>query len=293
MYELDMKVASVEQQDRYPKHGWAANSQNIKLLWFPILSMLKDTRIIRERKGASTPIAASFTHDNDRFLFCDTLRKHVVALRELHRIAGAACQHPFNWQMETEDGDRARHVANELCPLFADLAIVYLRRLADRLTISVAPSLFDTYRSAPRAYKMLVEKAGSGALRCLRPICDIDVLERTILENSGWFASLRSQTDSGKKGVRDAAEHRGVVLWPSFTQVGEKKPTFELSLQSAAPDVERISDVLVFISHCNAGFCSLLSGICKAAGWVGSYARRDLMFSVGNDDDIVAFWPPL
>ena len=292
MATLAMDVASADQRARYPKHGWAMNSQGYRLLWFPLMRLTKNIRTFRKAKGITSRMSVRDQQERDPFY--ETLRNHAVALRELHQVTRLACDHPIDTSdAELPEAPMARHRAFEITPLLSDLALVYLRRLADRITICTRPVLFEHYKSAPREFKNLIEAVGTTSLADLRPICDAEELQEVIRKHSDWFDELRGISPAGKKGVRDAREHRGTILWPSMSQTNTERPTYELSLQSRAADVERRHDLLEFIAKCNADACALMTGLCRAAGWTGTYESRDALLIVGNDEDTTAFWPQI
>ncbi len=287
-----MDFASPEQRARYPKHGWAKNSQGYGLLWFPLTRLAENMRTFRKAKGITTPMSRG--DEEERRPLVNTLVKYIIALRELHKVIRVACDYPVDtFDSEPPEATSARHHAFEISPLLTDLAIVYLRRLADRITITTRPLLFRRYKSAPREYKNLTKLVDGTGLSKLDPICDVEELQKVIREHSGWFDALCGISPAGKKGLRDALEHRGTALWPSMGQTGTERPTYEMSLQSGAGDVERRQDVLEFIQECNAELCTLMSGLCRAAEQAGAYESRDAFLIIGDDADTTGFWPEI
>jgi len=291
MAELAIDVGSEEQRARYPKHGWAENSQGTRLLWFPFKRLLWNAGSVRKTRGVGRD--KPFNPRPRRDPFVETLRKYVIALRELHRVIRVACDYPldFKSQRTDQDAENARSAARELSPVLTDVSIIYLRRLAERIVFCASPILFEFYKSAPSEYKTFVEKVNCDDLSSLNPICDVGELKKAIDEHSGWFDKVHTKHGAEIKGVRDAFEHRFVLMHTGVSQVGENRPTYGIQTQSWASDVAPIRDVLAFISACNADFCGLMDGLCKAAGWTGTYEWDDWWIIVGNDEDITGFWP--
>ena len=98
-------------------------------------------------------------------------------------------------------------------------------------------------------------------------------------------------TNERKKGIRDALEHRAVRFLVGKQQTGTNRPCFKITLHSRANDVEINKDILSLITESLAGFCGLMTGICLAIGISSNYKWGDQLCLVGNDDDIVGYWP--
>ena len=293
MSELAIDIAAPEQRAKYPAHGWAANSQGIRLLWFPLLRLTKDVWRLRKDKGVS----ALRRSGNEEIYFAYTLGKYCVALRELHKLSRIACERDAS----SNDGAAVDAFlrADELGQLYADSAVLYLRRLADRIASAAAPALFAHYKSAPRQYKNLVTLAkNENELTDLLPICDAPLVCNVICRYSGWFAALRGISMDGKKGVRDVLEHRGHLLsgvlhGTTDNETGAETRTFEIMLQSSAGDVELLQNLLECLGDWNAELCLVMDGLCRATGWSGDYQSQDVLMLAGNEEDIVGFWPEI
>jgi hypothetical protein len=64
-------------------------------------------------------------------------------------------------------------------------------------------------------------------------------------------------------------------------------------VQSRARDVERDKDILLRLTKSIAGLCRLMTGIHAAIGVGSRYQRDDQLVLLGNDEDIVGYWPQI
>jgi hypothetical protein len=179
-----------------------------------------------------------------------------------------------------------------MVPLYVDLTFSYLRRIPDLLVVACRPLLFAHWQSAPGTFKEWV--ADVGRLASYNPSCNFSILRETLVNHSAWFHELRDISPvTGKKGIRDALEHRGVVLLVNKQQSGDNRPRYTVMLHSQAQDVEIHKDILPHISDSVAGLCRLMTGIHAAIGVGSQYEWRDYLRLVGTDDDIVGYWPQI
>lgn len=118
------------------------------MLWFPICRLLRFPIETLRKKGRSGSSHPGITHSSLAFL--DTLHKLALTLRELHQMIRLSCDHPVNLELATLTAD---HRANEMTPLYIDLAFSYLRRIADLLVMACGPLLFEDWKSVPQKYK--------------------------------------------------------------------------------------------------------------------------------------------
>jgi hypothetical protein len=88
--KLEYDFADLEQAKRFPAHGWAINSQGVKILWCPLQRLIAHTLLTKSNSG-SLP---GGTHLN-ALPFSETLRKLATTLRELHQAVRVSCEHPF------------------------------------------------------------------------------------------------------------------------------------------------------------------------------------------------------
>ncbi|MDP1859382.1 MAG: hypothetical protein Q8K82_11950, partial [Gemmatimonadaceae bacterium] len=154
------------------------------------------------------------------------------------------------------------------------------------------PLLFTNWQSAPKAFKDWIEDVDQ--LASHRPCCDFQLLRQTLETQSAWFNELRGiSPTTGKKGIRDALEHRGVRLIVGKQQTDDARPDFHAILDSRASDVEIHKDVLPRIRGSVVGLCRLMTALHAAIGVGSEYEWGDFLSLVGNVDDSVGYWPQL
>ena len=286
MARLEYDFADPDDAKMFPTHGWALNSQGVKILWCPLNRLLARPGAALRKKGSSeilpvrtVPEASAFSH---------TLRKLAMTLRELHQLIRVSCDHPC--LVEDPEALTLDSRAMEMVPLYVDLAFTYLRRLPDLLVVACRALLFEHWQSVPRAFKEWV--ADVNRLASYGPSSNFTVLRETIVSHSAWFGELRGiSAASGKKGIRDALEHRGVELLVGKQQAGDDRPRFTVMIDSRARDVEIHKDILPRIPESVAGLCGLMTGIHSAIGAGSQYEWGDYLSLVGTDDDSVGYWP--
>lgn len=285
---LNYDFADPNQANLFPVHGWAINSQGVKVLWCPLNRLLvSPERVLREKASLQTlPPGTAL----DALPFSETLRKLATTLRELHETIRISCDRPSLLEdLETLNADLR---ASEMVPLYVDLTFAYLRRLPDLLVVACRPLLFEHWQSTPRTFKEWV--ADVDRLASYVPSCDFSVLRETLVEHSAWFQELRDTSPAtGKKGIRDALEHRGVRLLVGKQQSGNNRPRYTVMLDSRARDVETRKDILPHIFESVAGLCHLMTGIHASIGVGSQYDWSDILSLVGTDDDIVGYWPQI
>lgn len=237
MAKLEYDIADKLKLTRFPAHGWAENSQGVKLLWFPLVRLL-EKRLRAEVSNGRLPPG---TH-NSVLPFWEMLRNLVINLRELSQLIRESCDQPMGDEFRIED-----HRAYEMVPLLTDLAFSYLRRLPDLLAIPCRPLLFGQTDSVPKEFKKWV--ASTDSLENQKPICDWSIFRDTIQRHGEWFDKLRgSSATTNKKGIRDALEHRRVRLLVGKQQTGTDRPRIKVMLDSRDADVEIRKD----ITPCNS-----------------------------------------
>lgn len=296
MVSIELDFANVKQLKKFPRHGWAINSQGHKLLWFPIVRhIFNATKINPNMSGGQFYELLAFEH---------SLQKLTLSLRELHKskriavleggivdttgLADASDVDKFNKAIE----------ASQLVPLYVDLAYVYLRRLADLLVTASRYVLFENYQSAPRKFKKLRELLSDNKkVEKLKPICDVTLLEQAVKEHSSWFDIIRDkkmEDETGRKGIRDIMEHHPVLVSVQYSKSGDDPWKVGAFLQQAGKHQELISPLIKIFED----FCELLTGICSVVNSKGSYAQwnihyGDCVMLSGFDEDITGFWPEI
>jgi len=283
--KLELDFADLEQARRFPAHGWAINSQGVKILWCPLQRLISHTLLTKSTSG-SLPGGIYL----DALPFSETLQKLATTLRELHRAERVSCEHPLS--IRNPEVLTADHRAMEIVPLYVELAFIYLRRLPDLLVVACRPLLFEHWQSVSTKFKDWISNADR--LASCKPSCNFDVLRETLIDHSAWFNELRDVSPvTGKKGIRDALEHRGVRLIVGKQQAGDGRPYFTVMTDSRASDVEIHKDILPLIPDSVAGLCLLMAGIHSAIGFSSQYEWGDSLSLIGTDDDIVGYWPQI
>lgn len=285
MVRLKEDFAGQEQAKQFPTHGWAINSQGAKILWCP-LKRLIDTTLRTKRDSGTLPSSAYL----NALPFLETLQKLAITLRELHQTVRVSCDYPcFPRNPEALTVDLR---SMEIVPLYVDLAFTYLRRIPDLLTVACRPLLFDDWESVPRTFKDWISDPDSLATH--KPSCNFDVLRKTLKDHSAWFNELRGVSPAtGKKGIRDALEHRRVRLLVGKQQAGDMRPCFTVVADSQDGDVDIHKDILPCIPNSVAGLCLLMAGVHSATSTGNQYEWGDSLSMVGTDDDIVGYWPQI
>ena len=148
---IAIDFADPSRSGRVPRHGWAKNSQGVKLLWLPILRLVHEAHDIRKANGP--PEELSQGQWSESRAFAQTTARFALTLRELAkgiRLGSDPCfdqRDDEKWTISLE--------ASSLIPLYVDLAFVYARRLADHFARASRYVLFKHPGSAPREYKNL------------------------------------------------------------------------------------------------------------------------------------------
>jgi hypothetical protein len=172
MSTLRFDFESAEKASRYPRHGWARNSQRFKLLRFPLLSLVRSTGAVRQAKRAPT----LDPDDKARALlpFYDGVRNLAIILREISLLTRT----PISITPGSpEERDRAWR-ATELVPVHVDSAYLQLRRLADRLVVAVRPVLFAKFgQVSPKFTKLREFVQDERTMNSAEPICDVKLLQ--------------------------------------------------------------------------------------------------------------------
>jgi hypothetical protein len=291
-------IADPAQIAAFPQHGWARNSHGIKLLWLPVLRLGSWAPTTRKENGIKDELSRGQLSEIKAF---ETTTKNLaVALRELQRCIRLGNVPGFD-DANAERKEASRQAA-ELIPLFLDIAIVYVRRLADHFTRASRYALFRHAESAPRELKKLRELAIDDAkLRSLDPICDAGLLCSALCDNCSWLDKLRdSKDESGEtvKGIRDRIEHHPAAItvrhykedsepWQVLGVLGEPGLNKDLDLTL----IQSLKDII-------AGLAGFWTEVCRAAklpkperGHSAPYG--DYVRLYGDVEDSTAFWPEI
>jgi hypothetical protein len=298
--KLDFKEE--DKRARFPKHGWAMSSDDVRLLWLPIMRILANSGKLRSEIGLSRNLG-SRQQEDIRCLFA-TLANLSVTLREL---AGAMREieslDPINGDNESKN--REWHL-KELIKLYVDVCIMCLRRLSDAFGRSIRYVLFDHFESAPREFKKLITMTSNDekGLLAAGPLCDVDHLKKVLHENTDWFADIRGMNREGlgKKGIRDVLDHDVSSIEIIREKAGDSPWRTRALLRHVSESSLMSLDLLSFVERCICQLCELWTQLCKLLplpdGWQGyrgaaNIREGDFYFVLGDDRDATCLWPPI
>lgn len=196
-------------QHFFPAHGWIQSESGVRHLRLPILRAFRYGQL-GFAKLQRLPNAGAL----GQFVSLpSTLRLLGLALRDLHdqilivkanadaaffdKEPSPARDEAFNRQRESIEHSEVLLIA----------AFTLLRRLGDDLMYGLRPILFEHWRSAPPKLPEAIKLAESGKLSGLKPYCDVDSLERILIDKTEWLGLLRD-----KGGIRDILVHKQHML---------------------------------------------------------------------------------
>ncbi len=281
--------------DFFPLHGWIEGATGVRLLRLPILRVFQH----------SHPHYSRFTTQGLGGMWLQTrspyraIRQLGVALRDLHaelRVLLELADEDWFDEEASDSRNRAltrQNEGNERCEVLLISVFILLRRLADDLTDSLRPVLFEHWKSAPSQLKKMISLAESGGLHALKPYCDADDLSSIVLTDTTWLQKLRK-----KDGIRDTLVHRPHIL--SVGSQGTKPNDTEnyawhiiANMMVWDPNGVRSTSLFPLLLECIAGACTFMTSISKLIGGMNSFDRGDMVVLTGSDNDIVGFWPPI
>lgn len=279
-----------------PRHGWARNSQGVKILWLPVLRLVHESHNIRIANGL--PETLSWGQWSEIRAFEQTVRHFALALRELARCIRLGSDPCF----ESEDNERrnASYEASSRIPLFVDLSFVYARRLADHFARASRYVLFKHVRFKGPKYENLRDIiADQAKLQSLEPICNFNHLREAFERHSKWFDTLCDSTDENgelQKGIRAIMEHHPITVNVHYGKEGDGPWEVIANLGEPGMNASFRSDLVPTLKEIVADMASLWTMVCESAKlqvaprpWVAPYG--DAVMMTGNDDDSTAFWP--
>lgn len=228
-----------------------------------------------------------------------TLRQLAIALRELHlqvrTLLNISDEEWFDKDVSElrSQALTQRHEGIERCEVLLISVFVLLRRFPDDLIDALRPILFRHWKSAPSSLKTAKRLAEEGTLCRADPFCDPEKLSSTIIAHSKWLELLRKEN-----GIRDTLVHR-----PHFLQIGTagtKKITsdrYEWTITAHllvgnANGYEH-KNIFPLLLECIMGACNLMTELSYIIGGMKTYDRGDFLFLVGEDNDVVGFWPAI
>ena len=289
MPDLLCDIANPRQLSQYPAHGWAVSSQNLRLLWLPVVRIVRCASDVRSSRGLPPLTVAQM---NEVHAFRQTVEKLALSLRELHKAV------TFVQRCGGIDGPvRDDYRVEALIPVFVDSVYSYVRRLADRLANALRFLLFQHAESAPRQYsKLRALLSDPERLKNLVPLFDLAHLRSAIVVHSGWFDLVRdSELADGvhRKGIRDALEHHPVIVSVARSKNGDEP--WEVAAFMRSPSHVN-TELLTPIRTIMQDLCALFAGVVATVDAAGNYVvsfNGDAVFLTGRDADSTGFWPPL
>ena len=313
MDNLQADLLNPGKHERFPAHGWARNSNGVKLLFLPIVRLTAAQHIHPDLlpEGQMYPSKRLTTHQiYESMAFRDNVVKLVRTLRELHHHTAQVC---FPDPTErTSDEIKESRDSTTMASLFTDLAFTYLRRIADQFTRAIAPVLFEHVGSAPQKFKNLRKYEDFGRLE---PNCNISKLRCVLESHTDWFDKLR---DPSQGGIRDILEHHMVSVSIKPTKRPDPQTDDWLDGVEAVMDypgqdrgTPYNEDLTPKIEQVITGLSRMWTGIAKSIDWngvdyytrgfqladPGTHAPGMMMsdgFLVASDDEgTIAFWPEI
>jgi len=296
--KLDFK--NKDQLNSFPKHGWAPNSDDIELLWLPLLRILLNTN--KTRKSLNLSKCISNKHFNDICAFVQTVDNLAITLQELsHTIRSLS-------KLDIIDGDNdslnTAHHLRGLIRIYTDSSIVYIRRVADDFCRSLRFVLFEDFDSAPRKLKKLISDSSEDTkLTEIGLVCDIDDLRKILGQYTEWFRDIRGMNRDGipgKKGIRDILDHNPSSIEIAHSQTNDQ-PWETQALLRYLPDGNVMPlDLICFIKNLVSQLCEFWTELYKVLPLPqnkyksGANLREgDVLYLIGNTSDITNMWPEI
>jgi len=295
--KLDFK--DKEKRGRFPKHGWATNSEGICLIWLPIMRVLANSNKVRTELGLS-----KITNKNweDVISLFRTLENLSIILREL----AVAMRHISSLDPITGNSNskNREYYLLGLIKVYVDTSIMYLRRLADDFCRSVRYVLFDKFESSPREFKKLINLAMLDENKLVKAglLCDIGQLKEVIIENTYWFRDIRgmNRDGHGKKGYRDILNHHSSSIETTRDQTNNGPWQTKALLRYMSESNVMSFDLLAFVERSVSQLCDFWTRLYNILPYKsddyksGANLREgDIFFILGDDIDTTRMWPKI
>ncbi len=286
-----------KQREQFPRHGWAMDSDGIRLIRLPIMRLLANPNKIRCELGLSN--ITNILPEDTISLF-NTLDNLSVILREL----GLTIRNITSLDLMYGDNDSKNRQCylTDLIKVYIDTGLMYLRRLADNFCSSLRFILFKNFNSAPREFKTLIHKAINDELAQADILCDINKFRKVLKENTNWFRDIRGMDRSGqgKKGFRDVLEHHPSSIEILFRKTGNGPWEISALLRYKSESSLMSIDLLDFLKKSISELCDFWTELYKIMPYqydsykFGQNLREgDLHYLIGDDHDITYMWPEI
>jgi len=280
---------------RYPRHGWAKNSQGRKLLWLPICRAISGIAY----PGGESRLSRNLTRGQvlEIRAFDETLSKLALTLRELSSALERGREPFIEASSAAECADREE--AMSVIPLFVDLAFIYLKRIADNFARAGRFIFFRHIGSAPLKFRNLRRFVEDSQLKDL--LVDPENVRKAFINHCGWFDLLaeRPKTGEAKRGIRHTLEHHAASIFLQHSKIGDDPWQLDVSLRFPSQK-EYVPELIHTLKRIVAEMCEFWTIICEAIRidteykmWICPYGDCFLLLVGKNDDHITAIWPQL
>lgn len=288
-----------KQREQFPRHGWAVDSDNIRLIRLPIMRLVANPNKIRCELGLSN--ITNILPEDTISLF-NTLDNLSVILREL----GLTIRNITSLDLMYGDNDskNKQYYLTNLLKVYIDTGIMYLRRLADDFCRSIRFILFKHFKSSSEKFKDLIDKINNDENTLVKAglLCDIDQLKKVLNENTNWFRDIRGMNrgGQGKKGYRDVLEHRPSGIDIHYQKTGNGPWEIKALLRYMEESNLLSIDLLDFLKKSISELCDFWTELYKIMPYkydsykFGQNLREgDLFYIIGDDHDITYLWPEI
>jgi hypothetical protein len=283
---IAFNIADAAKSSKYPRHGWAENSDGFHLLWLPFVGILRNVTDVRRAKGLTADLSSGDIHAIDAFYAC--LSNLVVALREMAQVE----REDGTFLIDNNDELTKRYRTEELYILYLESVFTHLRRLADRFAAASRVILFSNPGTASTEFKKLKKAVfDANSLARMKPTVNLAALQAAFRDHTRWFDDLRNSHT--REGIRDQMEHRSVRLLIGRQRANEGPVVRTAYLARSSGDIDMERELSKLLRLFLLDLCEFLTGVHTAVGFGEAYERLDNFLVFGVDADVVHWWPCL
>lgn len=285
----DDLIARVQQDARFPAHGWLVGADGSVYLVFPIFRAINDRPWLAE----PTPLSVDAVHRMSYFK--RTFWKILVVLGEIARAERVLLSDAKREGAPVEEW--APWVeAHEKMPIWIDSLFRYFKVLANRLSVVLGPLVCAAPGCFPDQYKTLLATAQTDSVpKEWKAKIDADGVLAAIRDNSGWYRTAEDTGKPGTEDIRDAIEHRLAepCVGQEVDQAG-KVLRIVVSFEGAERDVPK-NDLFAGVPGIIEGLCDLLSALPGQLWAPPGFQHGDLFLRATDDafPGIKRFFPSL
>ena len=286
--------ATTDQASRWPRHGWAVNSQGCRLLWFPVLRIARHAADLRQVRGAGgLPPARA----DDASAFYASLRRLVRCLTRL----SICLDEISDLDLNSADPTRPRFLGDQAEEL-VEWSYIYARRTARLVMAAIAPALVRDYKQL-RDLRDLRGRIERGTLDLLHPLVQADCLNI----DWAWLDLLHGADRTAlDRGFRDMFEHDGGrPLGGIASHDGHSSFAYRHYVHtnwSAKQGIPITPDLVPLLHNVASGLCQFFAAATLALDHEHQrfMGREDWFFDVVvgptgavNDERYTHFWPEI